>query len=146
MTYDQANTIGEAITAAIATLPGSSIQATENIRETIRSDALSLQGGLLGLMQVANVSALATAGAAADAILTYGASTNSNLRNDCIDANTAYLPLRTLYQQVMSWIRGTQATEYKSVFTPVSGAGSPEVVAAILVGYLATYQTLTGAT
>jgi hypothetical protein len=146
MTYDQANTIGEAITAAIATLPGSSIQATENIRATIRSDAISLQGGLLGLMQAANVSALATAGSAADSILTWAASTDANLRDKCIDANTAYQPIRVLYQQVMSWIRGTQATEYKSVFTPVNGAGSPEVVAAVLVGYLATYQSITGAT
>jgi hypothetical protein len=135
ITVTDAQNQANALQTLISSLPGPAGSDPATIRTQIKAAALTLQSMLFTLVNPAAVAAQTAAGTSFDALLTYAASTDANLRQKCIDAATSCVPINQLTQQIMRWLGVTGTTNWNA---------TPELAAARLITYLVSYRSITG--
>jgi hypothetical protein len=134
-TLSQCETEATALSALISSLSGQTGQAATNIRTEIQTAAVALQADLLYVVNAGTEAAQAAAGTSFDALITWIASTDANLRQKCIDAATSVQGLIQLVRQLMAWA---------SILGTTGWTTGPETAAQKLITYLATYRSITG--
>jgi hypothetical protein len=145
VTVTDAQTQADALSALISSLTSAN-QAS--VRPQIRTAALTLQSMLFSLATAAAETAKTAAASSLDALIDWSASAllTGHTREQVLQAAISCQPINGLVGSINGWSSNVGTLEWNCPppNLPIGIAGTPEAVAALLIGYLASYRSITG--